>query len=197
MGQAEDEAANQEDIEWMRLIASDDEIAFRKLVEKYQRVVIGTIGKMTNFSADSEDLAQEVFVRIWKSSKKYKPTAKFTTYLFTITRNLVFNYTRKKSRKKEHSLEEQEEDWHQQLSDSAPSNQPDQSLAQAELKTIVDDAIAKLPEKQRLAVVLRRYEKMPYEEIASVLEISVPAVKSQLFRARTTLRDLLEPYLED
>ena len=197
MGQAGDDEANNEDVAWMRLIASGDESAFRKLVEKHQRAVIGTIGKMTNFSADSEDLAQEVFIRIWKSAGKYQPTAKFTTFLFTITRNLVFNYTRKKSRKKEHSLEEQEGEWHQQLSDTGPSSQPDQSLEQAELRTLVDAAIAKLPEKQRLAVVLRRYEKMPYEEIASVLETSVPAVKSQLFRARAALRELLAPYLED
>ncbi|MDB4429812.1 sigma-70 family RNA polymerase sigma factor [Akkermansiaceae bacterium] len=197
MEKSGDEEANDEDVAWMRLIASGDEAAFRSLVEKHQHAVVGTIGKMTNFSADSEDLAQEVFLRIWKYSGKYQPTAKFTTYLFTITRNLVFNYTKRKSLHKENSLEEQQDDWHQQLADRGPKSQPDQSLEQSELRALVDGAIAKLPEKQRLAVVLRRYEKMPYEEIASVLELSVPAVKSQLFRARTALRELLAPYLED
>jgi RNA polymerase sigma-70 factor (ECF subfamily) len=196
MGQADDEGVNQEDVAWMRLIASGDETAFRDLVKKHHRAVIGTIGKMTNFSPDSEDLAQQVFVRLWKSAKKYQPTAKFTTYLFTITRNLVFNYTRKKSRQKEHSLEEQTDDWHQQLSDTTPGTQPDELLKHAELQSMVDQAIAQLPEKQRLAVILRRHEKMPYEEMATVLELSVPAVKSQLFRARAALREILSSYLE-
>ena len=135
-------------------------------------------------------------MRLWKSAKKYQPTAKFTTYLFTITRNLVFNYTRKKSRQKEHSLEEQTDDWHQQLSDTTPGTQPDELLKHAELQSMVDQAIAQLPEKQRLAVILRRHEKMPYEEMATVLELSVPAVKSQLFRARAALREILSSYLE-
>ncbi|MGJ8694856.1 MAG: RNA polymerase sigma factor [Verrucomicrobiaceae bacterium] len=197
MGEGDADAANDEDVALMYRIASGDEDAFRKLVEKHQRAVIGTIGKMTHFCADTEDLSQQVFIRIWKSSRKYKPTAKFTTFLFTITRNLVFNHTRKKSRQKEHSLEEQEQDWHQQLADLTPAGQPDQSLEQDELREVVDRAISSLPEKQRLAVVLRRYEKMPYEEIAEVLELSVPAVKSQLFRARTTLREMLQSYLDD
>jgi len=196
MGQVDDEDSNKDDVAWMRLIATGDEEAFRKLVEKHQGPVIGTIAKMTNFSPDSEDLAQEVFVRIWKSAKKYRPTAKFTTYLFTITRNLVFNYTRKRSRRKEHSLDEQESEWHQQLADQRPANQPDQSLAQSELRGLIDAAISQLPEKQKLAVVLRRYQKMPYEEIAEVLKISVPAVKSQLFRARTALRESLAIHLD-
>lgn len=195
MGEIED--ANDEDVAWMARIARGDDDAFRLLVEKHQKAVIGTVAKMTNGSADSEDIAQQVFLRIWKSAKRYQPTAKFTTFLFTITRNLVFNETAKKSRRKESSIEEQEEEWHRSVASSDESSQPDQKLAQSEMKQVVDNAIARLPEKQRLAVILRRYEQMPYEEMATVLELSVPAVKSQLFRARNSLREMLADYLKD
>lgn len=189
--------ANEEDLALMALVARGDEKAFERLIEKHQHAVIGTVAKMTNRSADTEDIAQQVFIRLWKSAKRYEPSAKFTTFLFTITRNLVFNATRKKSRRKEHSLDEQEDEWHQSIEDKNSHSRPDQTLANAELKHVVDQAISSLPEKQRLAVVLRRYEKMPYEEIADVLELSVSAVKSQLFRARTALREALEPYLKE
>jgi RNA polymerase sigma-70 factor (ECF subfamily) len=189
--------ANEEDLALMARVKRGDEEAFRALVEKHQHAVIGTVAKMTNRSPDSEDIAQQVFLRLWKSAKRYEPTAKFTTFLFTITRNLVFNATRKKSRRKEHSLDEQEDDWHKLVEDPNQSSRPDQSLVDGELQQVIDQAIASLPEKQRLAVVLRRYEKMPYEEIAAVLKLSIPAVKSQLFRARTALREALEPYLKD
>ena len=181
----------------MAAVARGDEQAFARLVEKHQKAVLGTVAKMTNHSADTEDIAQQVFIRLWKAAERYQPTAKFTTFLFTITRNLVFNATRKKSRRKEHSLDEQEDEWHQTIEDGNSHSRPDQSLAQTELREVIDRAIAALPEKQRLAVVLRRYEKMPYEEIASVLELSVSAVKSQLFRARTALREALSPYLNE
>lgn len=188
---------NEEDLALMAAVARGDEQAFARLVEKHQKAVLGTVAKMTNHSADTEDIAQQVFIRLWKAAERYQPTAKFTTFLFTITRNLVFNATRKKSRRKEHSLDEQEDEWHQTIEDGNSHSRPDQSLAQTELREVIDRAIAALPEKQRLAVVLRRYEKMPYEEIASVLELSVSAVKSQLFRARTALREALSPYLNE
>ena len=195
MGDTED--ANDEDVAWMARIAKGDDQAFRLLVEKHQGAVIGTVAKMTNGSADTEDIAQQVFLRIWKSAKRYQPTAKFTTFLFTVTRNLVFNETSKKSRRKESSIEEQEDDWRRSVAYSDETSQPDQKLAQSEMKEVVDIAIARLPEKQRLAVILRRYEQMPYEEMATVLELSVPAVKSQLFRARNSLREMLSDYLKD
>ena len=191
------EDANEKDVALMALVARGDESAFARLVEKHQQAVLGTIAKMTNQSPDTEDIAQQVFIRLWKSAKRYQPTAKFTTFLFTITRNLVFNASRQKTRRKTHSLEQQEDESYRTAEDQSTSARPDDNLAQQELREIVDRAIASLPEKQRLAVILRRYEQMPYEEIASVLELSVSAVKSQLFRARTALRESLEPYLND
>jgi RNA polymerase sigma-70 factor (ECF subfamily) len=184
------------DVALMRQVMAGDHAAFEKLVLRHQHAVVGTVSKMMGNPRDAEDIAQQVFVRLWKSAPRYKATAKFTTFLFTITRNLVFNESRKRKRRKEHSLEEQEEEWHQELSDSQ-EKRPDEEALQAELKVAVDRAIDALPEKQRMAVILRRYENLPYEEIADVLELSVSAVKSQLFRARTTLRASLEHYLEE
>ncbi len=174
---------------------ADAEIAFQELVELHQNAVIGTIAKMLGNASESEDIAQQVFVRLWKSAPRYEVKAKFTTFLYTITRNLVFNETKRKQRKKEHSLEEQEENSFTQIEDKQ-SHSPGDEVLQAELQSQVDKAIAELPEKQRLAVVLRRYENMPYEQIADVLELSVSAVKSQLFRARNTLRESLSHYLD-
>ena len=188
---------NEEDLALMADVARGDEDAFAKIVEKHQPAVLGTVAKMTNQSPDTEDIAQQVFIRLWKSAERYQPTVKFTTFLFTITRNLVFNATRKKSGKNESSFDALEENWGQSIEDKNSDSRPDKSIEQNELRQEIDRAISSLPEKQRLAVILRRYEKMPYEEIASTLEISVPAVKSQLFRARTALRESLGRYLKE
>ncbi len=188
---------NEEDLALMAKVARGDENAFAKIVDKHQHAVLGTVAKMTNQSSDTEDIAQQVFIRLWKSAERYQPTAKFTTFLFTITRNLVFNATRKKSGKNEYSFDALEGKWRQSIEDKSSDSRPDKSIEQTELRQIIDQAISSLPEKQRLAVILRRYEKMPYEEIAETLGISVPAVKSQLFRARTALRESLGEYLKE
>ena len=186
---------NSRDILLMERIGAGDHHAFRELVEKHQHAIVGTVAKMLGNPSEAEDIAQQVFLRVWRHAKRYRPEAKFTTYLFTITRNLVFNESRRKKRRNEISSDEREENSHALIPDS-PTRQPDSELLQDELRAAVDKAIAALPEPQRMAVVLRRYEQMPYEEIAKVLDLSVSAVKSLLFRARTTLRDALAGYLE-
>ncbi|QTN33912.1 sigma-70 family RNA polymerase sigma factor [Akkermansiaceae bacterium] len=180
----------------MERIAGGDERAFRQLVERHQDAIVGTVTKMLGNTTDSEDIAQQVFIRVWKHAKRYKPDNKFTTYLYTIVRNLVYNETRRRSRKKTVSTDAREDEQHLQHPDNE-SAQPDASLLDRELRDAIDAAIASLPENQRLAVVLRRYDKLAYEEIAEVLNTSVPSVKSLLFRARTTLRETLAKYLED
>ena len=180
----------------MERIGSGDHMAFRHLVERHQNAVIGTVAKMLGNSSDAEDISQQVFLRIWRNAKRYRPEAKFTTYLFTITRNLVFNETRRRGRKKEVSSDEREENSNHLL-EASPERQPDAELLQAELQRAVDQAISELPDNQRMAVVLRRYEQLSYDEIADVLSLSVSAVKSLLFRARTALRESLSSYLED
>jgi RNA polymerase sigma-70 factor, ECF subfamily len=180
----------------MEKIALGDHSAFRQLVERHKDSVIGTVSKMLGNHNDSEDIAQHVFIRIWKHAKQYKPENKFTTYLFTITRNLVFNETRRRSRKKSVSSDQIEEEHHFQIADDT-SAQPDSTLLESELQKAIDTAIQALPDNQRLALILRRYENLSYEEIADSLDTSVPSVKSLLFRARTTLRDSLANYLQD
>jgi len=194
--EAERRALNDRDVGLMLRVKEGDNEAFELLVELHQRAVIGTVAKMLGGASEAEDIAQQVFIRIWKSAKRYQPQAKFTTWMFTITRNLVFNETRRRRRKPTVSVEEREEESHQQVED-VHSTTPDQDVLHSELERAVDDAIQALPDKQRLAVVLRRYEEMPYDEIGRVLSMSVPAVKSLLFRARTQLKESLEKYLAE
>ena len=194
--EAEKRALNDRGRGLMLRVKEGDTEAFELLVELHQSSVIGTVAKMLGGASEAEDIAQQVFIRIWKSAKRYTPQAKFTTWMFTITRNLVFNETRRRKRKPTVSVEEREEESHQQVED-VHSSTPDQDVLHSELERAVDDAIQALPEKQRLAVVLRRYEEMPYDEIGRVLSMSVPAVKSLLFRARTQLKESLEKYLAE
>lgn len=184
------------DHELMVKIGNGDHAAFRSLVERHQNSLVGTITKMLGNESDSEDIAQQVFIRIWKHAKRYKPDNKFTTYLYTIARNLVYNESRRRARKRTASTDQLSDDHHLQFPDDA-NHEPDNNLLESELRTAIDNAIQKLPENQRLAVVLRRYENVPYEEIAVILKTSVPSVKSLLFRARTTLREHLAKYLDE
>jgi len=181
-------ATPEPEIEWMARIRDGDMEAFRCLVEAHQARVIGTISKMLGSDAEAEDLAQQVFIRIWKSAPRYRPTAKFTTWLFRITRNLVFN----ELRRKRHFVDQADE-----MPEPAErrDQEPDKVLMEGELQSAIQNAIDQLPESQRLAIILRRYEGMAYEEIAAVMGTSVPAVKSILFRARAELRERLEKYL--
>ncbi len=186
---------DEENVRLMLRVKEGDIQAFEKLVEMHQNMVIGTAFRMLGSQEDAHDIAQQVFLRVWKSAPRYEPTAKFTTWLFTILRNLVFNETRRRSRRREIPLE-QEDDGHtpQQYADhTAPA--ADQITQQEELEQALDKAIAALPEKQRLAVVLRRHEELPYEQICDILKMSLPAVKSLLFRARAELRKHLAAYL--
>ena len=183
------------DVALMMRVKQGDHSAFEQLVERYQDVAVGTIAKMLGNPSNAQDIAQQAFVRLWKAAPRYKAKAKFSTFFFTIIRNLVFNESKKFSRRKTYSLEQREEVLFEQVSDS-PTRSPDAEAQQAELSAVVDRAIAKLPEKQRIALVLRRYDNAPYEEIAVVLKTSVSAVKSHLFRARATLKEELAHYLD-
>jgi RNA polymerase sigma-70 factor (ECF subfamily) len=183
-----------EDIRLMELAGAGDERAFEQLVERHQRLVVGTVGRMLGTGSDAEDIAQQVFLRVWKNVKRYEPRAKFTTWLLKITRNLVFNELRRRSRHPQVPLQGESEEEERPLKDEQ-AIPPDASLLGRELQEAVDAAIASLPESQRMAVILRRYEELSYEEIAEALDQSVSAVKSLLFRARTELRQSLQRYL--
>ena len=183
-----------EDIRLMGLVSTGDDRAFEDLVERHQRLVVGTVGRMLGSHSDAEDIAQQVFVRVWKNAKRYEPRAKFTTWLLKITRNLVFNELRRRSRHPAVPLQSDSDEEERTFKDEH-AIAPDASLLDQELQEAVDAAIAQLPETQRMAVILRRYEELSYEEIAEALEQSVSAVKSLLFRARTELRENLKRYL--
>jgi RNA polymerase sigma-70 factor, ECF subfamily len=183
-----------EDVRLMGLAGGGDTAAFEQLVERHQRLVIGTVGRMLGSASDAEDIAQQVFVRVWKNVNRYEPRAKFTTWLLKITRNLVFNELRRRSRHPAVPLQSQTEEEERPLKDEH-AVAPDATLLEHELQEAVDAAIARLPETQRMAVILRRYEELSYEEIAEALDQSVSAVKSLLFRARTELRENLKHYL--
>ncbi len=186
--------ADTEDVRLMQLISGGDMSAFEDLVERHQALVAGTVARMLGSNSDVEDIAQQVFMRVWKSARRYMPQAKFTTWLLKITRNLVFNEMRRRKRHASTPLQAQPGEEELQLKDEIGST-PDASLLERELQQAIDSAIGQLPETQRMALVLRRYEELTYEQIADVLDQSVPAVKSLLFRARTELRERLASYL--
>jgi RNA polymerase sigma-70 factor (ECF subfamily) len=183
-----------EDVRLMLLVASGDTAAFEALIERHQALVAGTVARMLGSNSDVEDIAQQVFIRVWKSASRYVARAKFTTWLLKITRNLVFNEMRRAKRHPQVPVQIDPEAEELPLKDEMTST-PDATLLQAELQSKIDSAIAQLPDSQRMALVLRRYQELSYEEIAEVLELSVPAVKSLLFRARTELRERLQDYL--
>ncbi|MCK7473072.1 MAG: RNA polymerase sigma factor [Rhodopseudomonas palustris] len=175
------------DAELMLRVRRGDRAAFRELVERHQRGVIQTIYRAIGDAWEAEDLAQRVFVQVWRSAARYKPTAKFTTWLFAIVHNIILNERRRAPGRGAESLEalsrpdEESANRRAQFADAA-SPDPVRAAAERELQAHISTAIRGLPDNQRTAVVLCRFEGFSYEEIAKVLRCSVPAVKSLLHR---------------
>lgn len=192
-GEAENDA---EDVRLMGLVAHGDDKALERLIERHQALVLGTIARMLGSNSDVEDLAQQVFLRVWRSAGRYVPRAKFTTWLLKITRNLVFNELRRTKRHIHVPMQTEAQGDELPIKDEAVQS-PAESLLEHELRRAIEEAIIELPATQRMALVLRRYEGRSYEEIGEILELSVPAVKSVLFRARTELRARLTNYLKE
>jgi len=190
-GRSEDDA---DDLRLMQLVGRGDTGAFEQLIERHQALVAGTVARMLGSNSDVEDIAQQVFIRVWKSARRYVPRAKFTTWLLKITRNLVFNEMRRTKRRAHVPLQPEAGAEDPPLKDDL-NLAPDVSLLETELQQTIEEAILQLPETQRMALVLRRYEQLSYEQIGEVLDLSVPAVKSVLFRARSELRLRLNKYL--
>lgn len=178
----------------MLRVRAGDESSFAVLLEKHRNSVIHFVYRMVQNQAVAEELAQEVFLRVYKSRESYEPTAKFTTWLFRISTHLTLNYVRDKRHEKlQDSIDNQPEDAAPiQLSDRNP-NIEDQLIRAAKMAEI-RQAIQVLPEKQRSAVLMHKYEEMEYSQIAAVLECSESAVKSLLFRAYETLRGRLRQF---
>lgn len=178
----------------MLMIGNGDTDAFRQLVERHQSLLIGTVARMIG-TADAEDVAQQVFLNIWKSAPRWRPEAKVTTWMLTIAKRLVFNESRRRSRARLIPQSPSEQDEERDYPDSTSG--PDRQILERELHEAIESAMAFLPEKERLALVLRQYQAMPYEEIAIVLGVSLPAVKSLIFRGRENLKVRLKPYLTE
>jgi RNA polymerase sigma-70 factor, ECF subfamily len=183
----------------MLRVKQGDTAAFTELVERYKQPVMNMIYRTLRDATEAEDLAQNVFVQVYKSADRYKSTAKFSTWLFTIARNLCLNEIRRRSRHPADSLDathpDQDDQPLQQFEDRKNFSPPD-SLLHGELAQKIEDALAELPENQRTAILLCRQDEMSYEEIAEVLGCSLSATKSLIHRGRETLKEKLKPYLK-
>ena len=176
------------DAELMLRVKEGDGASFGVLLEKHRSSVVHFLYRMIQNHAVAEELAQEAFLRVYRSRSTYEPTAKFTTWLFRIATHLALNALRDgKNERSQERLDDDSSDMPvRQVFDRRPS--VEQSLVyQAKLDEI-RRAIAALPEKQRAAVLMHKYEEMEYSQIAKVLACSESAVKSLLFRAYETLR---------
>src|SRR5690242_20038109 len=156
-----------EDVRLMRLVAEGDMAAFESLVERHQSLVAGTVARMLGSNSDVEDIAQQVFIRVWKSAGRYVPRAKFTTWLLKITRNLVFNELRRAKRHAHTPIQADPSAEEIPLKEETHPS-PDASLLEKELQSAIEEAITALPESQRMALILRRYDDLSYEEIAEI-----------------------------
>lgn len=185
---------NSSDDELMEQVAQGDGEAFRLLVEKYEGLVRNVAYRMGLPLADVDDAAQQAFLRVWRSASTYRANSNFPSWLLVIVRNVLRNYVRDWRRSPFGNLEQQD-DFFPNLQ-SQKQLAPDEQLKNKELGEIVRQAIAELPENQRLALVLHRLEGIPHETIAETLGVTVPAVKSLIHRAKENLQQKLAPYLK-
>jgi RNA polymerase sigma-70 factor (ECF subfamily) len=176
------------DAELMLRVKEGDGASFTILLEKHRLPVIHFLYRMVQNQAVAEELAQEVFLRVYRSRESYEPTAKFTTWLFRIATHLALNSLRdgKHRRMEEHLDDDSSETPVRQVSDQRPTVEQ-RMLHQSRMEEI-RRAVATLPEKQRAAVLMHKYDEMEYSQIAKVLNCSESAIKSLLFRAYETLR---------
>ncbi len=187
------------DIRLMLRVRDDDPGAFQQLVETYQHRLVAVMHHLVGNAEEAEDLAQEVFLRVYRARKKYRPRSKFSTWLFTIANNLALNSLRARQRKPSVPLN---------LSESGPlgprpaeqlvqdrNHGPAQHVQQQELAAVIRQALESLNERQRMAVVLNKFEDMGYAEIAEVMGLTPKAIKSLLSRARENLRQALAGYI--
>ncbi len=191
----------EEDIALMLAVKRGDTAAFTTLMERWQEPILHFVYRLLPDKEEAEDLAQNVFVQLWRTAERYEPAARFSTFLFTIARNLCLNEVRRRRRHPADRLDapiagEDGEEVGRQVMDPQQRS-ADVEVVRTELYAKVDQAVADLPEKQRLALALCRDGELSYEEIAEVVELSVPATKSLIFRAREVLRSRLKAYLGD
>jgi RNA polymerase sigma-70 factor (ECF subfamily) len=186
------------DAEVMLRVKAGDDSAFDYLVQKYRRPIVSFMYRMAHNSATAEELAQEVFLRVYRSRANYEPSAKFSTWLYRIATNLGVNHardTRHERAENTVNLDEADSETGQtvDLPDKAPT--VEEQILHRERLAAIRQKIEDLPERQRMAVLMHKYQQMDYRHIAEVLKLSESATKSLLFRAYETLRTQLREFV--
>jgi RNA polymerase sigma-70 factor, ECF subfamily len=186
------------DVDAMLRVKTGDESAFAYLVQKYRRPMVGFMYRLCHNPSTAEELAQEVFLRVYRSRTSYEPSAKFTTWLYRIATNLAVNHardTRHERPEKTVRLDEpdQETGTTPDLADDSLS--AEEQILKRERLAAIRSVVNALPERQRMAVIMHKYQQMDYREIAGVLKLSESATKSLLFRAYETLREQLKEFV--
>ncbi|MFZ1203681.1 MAG: sigma-70 family RNA polymerase sigma factor [Candidatus Acidiferrales bacterium] len=182
------------DVELMLDVKAGDDSSFDFLLQKYRSPLVNFLYRMVRDTATAEDLAQEAFLRVYRARKQYTPSAKFTTWLFRIATNLALNSVRdNRYAKLGVPLDSPADEDAAPMELPAPVMRIDEHMIERDRTEFIRRAIASLPEKQRAAVLLHKYEEMDYEEIARILDCSESALKSLLFRAYESLRVQLAP----
>jgi RNA polymerase sigma-70 factor (ECF subfamily) len=181
----------------LRVKAGDDS-AFDYLVQKYRRPMMSFMFRMTHNAAVAEDLAQEVFLRVYRSRAGYEPSAKFTTWLYRIATNLAVNHARDTRHERPEnmvSLDQPDDETGTTMDVPDSSVSVEQAMVRRERLKAIRDRVQQLPERQRMAVVMHKYQQMDYRQIAEVLKLSESATKSLLYRAYETLREQLKEFV--
>lgn len=190
------------DVRLMLQVRDDDAAAFEEIVSRYQDRLLMVLRHLVGNVEQAEDLAQEVFLRVYRARKTYRPGAKFSTWLFTIANNVASNARRSLARRREVNLQASPSGSFaagslEHLATEASGLMPTRQAEKAEMAKIIHEALGTLNERQRMAVLLSKFEDMSYADIAQAMDVSQKAIKSLLSRARGNLRDVLEPYLSE
>jgi len=191
-------AENFTDAEVMLRVKAGDQSAFDYLVQKYRRPLVSFMYRMARNTAAAEDLAQEVFLRVYRSRQTYEASAKFTTWLYRIATNLAVNHARDTRHERPEvtvSLDEPDEETGTTLDVADGAVTAEESLVRRERTLAIRAKVEALPERQKLAVIMHKYQQMDYKQIAEVLKLSESATKSLLFRAYETLREQLKEFI--
>lgn len=185
-----------DDLALVERFKEGDISAFEQLVGKYQRSVLNLVYRFTGETNRAEDLAQEVFVRVYRALGGFEAKAKFFTYLYKVTLNLCLKEREREQRRRTYSLDDRGTDDENRVREiEDPHGSAEDEVERRDTARIVREAVQSLPEEQRNAVILHRFHGLSYEELAEVLEISLPAVKSRLHRAKLALRERLGSYV--
>lgn len=186
------------DADVMLRVKAGDDAAFEYLVQKYRRPMVSYMYRMCHNAAAAEDLAQEVFLRVYRSRANYEPSAKFTTWLYRIATNLAVNHARDSRHERPEvtvSVDEPNQETGTTLDLPDRSLTAEEGLLRRERMAAIRERVQSLPERQRTAVVMHKYQQMDYHQIAEILKLSESATKSLLFRAYETLRVQLKEFL--